>query len=89
MNDQKREHQKSSGATRRQSESPSKQSDYNNTLALAGGFIAATIVFIGLYQFGSWCTHDRPLSFITGLAVSFGCLLMVRESLLHSLENRD
>lgn len=59
----------------------------NQMLALSGGLLVATLVFILFYQLLGLFTHDKPLAFIFGLLLSFSSLIFVRNELVQILDD--
>ncbi|MDX2105479.1 MAG: hypothetical protein SFY67_03665 [Candidatus Melainabacteria bacterium] len=57
----------------------------NKMLALSGGLLVATLVFILFYQLFGLLTHDKPLAFIFGLILSVSSLFFVRNELVNIL----
>jgi hypothetical protein len=60
----------------------------HSLLALAGGFIAATIAFLLIYQLGALFTHDKPAAFLCALAFSLYSLSTARHYLGQHLRQR-
>lgn len=59
----------------------------NQMLALSGGLLVATLVFILFYQLFGLFSHDKPLAFILGLLLSFLSLIFVRYELVQILDD--
>lgn len=59
----------------------------NRMLALSGGFLVATLVFILFYQLLGFLIHDKPMSFLLSLFLSFYSLIFVRSELIQVLKD--
>mgnify|MGYP000846268617 CR=1 FL=1 len=57
----------------------------NKMLALSGGLLVATLVFILFYQLLGLFTHDKPVAFLLGLFLSIFSLFYVRNELVRIL----
>jgi hypothetical protein len=58
-------------------------------LALSSAFVIATLIFLAVYHFGSLYVHDKPLSFISALAISVIGLVLSRNELAERLNKTN